>query len=63
MHAPFAKLVRKAHAWLLEADRLLTGGCSDAWHQLSSQVSLLRACRPPAARSPERVRIFGVLRR
>ena len=38
MHSPYTKLVRKAHAWLHEADILLSHGSTQVWQQLHPQV-------------------------
>ena len=38
MHAPFCKLVRKAHAWLHHADRLVAEGTSKVWQGMSQEV-------------------------
>ena len=38
MHTPFRKLVRKAHAWLHHAERLLAEGANNVWQGMSKEV-------------------------
>ena len=42
MHSPYARLVRKAHAWLAAADELRAAGHDSAfWQQLAPRVGCL----------------------
>ena len=43
MHSPYTRLVRKAHAWLSEADKMLASGqlaAEDLWQHMSQQARL-----------------------